>query len=169
MAGAWHLLAHLPPPAIPGLIAGLTIGCSIAVARIAWWREAVASVGVRGILAGHLIRFVGFYFLWLHAQGRLPVEFAQRAGWGDIIAAGGALALLFWPEGTGFRRALFWWNIVAAFDLLLAVGTAGWLNLIRPGSMIELSGLPLAYIPLLLVPLLFSSHVYLLRQQRADA
>ena len=169
VAGAFHLFAHLPPFAIPALIAGLTIGFSLALVRVPWLREAAASIGALPILAAHLVRFVGFYFLWLHGQGRLPVEFAQRAGWGDIAAAGGALALLFWPEGKEFRRALFWWNIIGALDLLLAVGTAAWLNFTRPGSMNELSSLPLSYVPLLLVPLLLPSHIHLLRQHCATA
>ncbi len=164
LAGACHLLAHLPPVGAPLLIAGLTLGFSVALARAGGLKAAAVALGVRAILAVHLVRFVGIYFLWLQVQGRLPVEFAQRAGWGDIVAAVGALGLLFWHEGAGFRRGLFWWNLVAAADLFVAVGTAGWLNLTRPGSMVEITGLPLALIPLWVVPVLLSSHIYLLRQ-----
>ena len=166
-AGRFHLLVYLPPFIVPVVIASLMIGFSISVAHIRWLSAAAASVGVRGILAAHVIRFLGFYFLWLHSEGRIPVEFAQRAGWGDVVAAGGALFLLLWPEGKGFRRAVFWWNIIGAADLLVAVGTAGWLNFVRPGSVIELSHLPLSLVPLWFVPVLFSSHIYLLRQQIA--
>ena len=164
-AGAGHLLAHLPPVAVQLLIAGLTVGFSVALARLGWLETAAGRLSVRAILTVHLIRFIGIYFLWLHARGRMPVEFAQRAGWGDIAAAGAALGLLFWPEGPGFRRALFWWNLLGAADLFLAVGTAGWLNVTRPGSMVELTELPLTLIPLWAVPVLLSSHIYLVRQQ----
>jgi hypothetical protein len=164
-AGAFHLFVHLPPAVVPLLVAGLSIGFSVAVARVDWLAAAAAGLGVRAILAVHLFRFVGLYFLWLHTQGRLPVEFAQRAGWGDVAAAAGAAVLLLWPEGTGFRRALLGWNIFAAADLFVAVGTAGWLNATRPGSMIELSGLPLALIPLWAVPVLLTSHIYLVRRR----
>lgn len=167
-AGAFHLLPHLPPAAAPLLIGGLTVGFSVALARVGWLRSAAGALGIRTILAVHLGRFVGFYFLWLHAQGRLPVEFAERAGWGDIVAAAGALALLVWPEGPGFRRALLWWNFIGAADLLVAVGTAGWLTFTRPGSMTEIAGLPLALIPLWAVPVLLSSHIYLVRQPRCS-
>lgn len=166
LAGAGHLLAHLPPAGAPMLIAGLTLTFSFALARADWLKAALAAVSVRAILAAHLMRFIGFYFLWLQTQGRLPAEFAQRAGWGDIAAAAGALGLLFWPEGAGFRRALFGWNLFGAADLLVAVSTAGRLNLTRPGSMIELAGLPLTLIPLWVVPVLLSSHIYLLRSRR---
>jgi len=163
-AGAYHLLAHLPPRMAPLLIAGLSISFSISLVAVGWLREAMASLSVRVILAVHLVRFAGFYFLWLNSEGRLPLEFAQRAGWGDIVAASGALALLFWPEGSRFRSVLFWWNIIGATDLLLAVGTAGWLNATRPGSMIEISQLPLTLVPLWAVPVLLSSHIYLIRR-----
>jgi hypothetical protein len=94
----------------------------------------------------------------------LPAEFAHRAGWGDVIAAAGALILLFWPEGPGFRRALWIWNIVGLADLFVAVGTAGWLNLTRPGSMIEVAGLPLTLVPLWAVPILITSHWVVFRR-----
>ena len=165
LAGAFHLFAHLPPVTVQLLVAALSIGFSVSVARVGWLRDATVRIGVRVILTFHLVRFIGFYFLWLHAQGRLPVEFAQRAGWGDVAATFGALVLLFWPEGNGFRRALIAWNILGAADLFLAVGTAGWLNTTRPGSMIELASLPLTLVPLWVVPMLLASHVYLLRTQ----
>jgi len=163
--GALHLLAQLPPVGAQLLIAGLTLSFSVALAQVGWLQAAAAALSVRTILAVHLVRFVGFYFLWLQGQGRLPVEFAQRAGWGDIVAAGAALGLLFWPEGAGFRRALVAWNLFAAADLFVAVGTAGWLNLVRPGSMVEITELPLTLIPLWAVPVLLSSHILLLRNR----
>lgn len=165
IAGGFQLLVHLPPVGAQLLIAGLTVTFSVALAAVGWLREAAAAVSVRTILGVHVFRFIGGYFLWLHAQGRLPAEFASRAGWGDIVAAAGALILLIWPDGPGFRRALPWWNLVGATDLLVAVGTAGWLNLVRPGSMVELTRLPITLIPLWLVPVLLSSHILLLRRQ----
>lgn len=163
-AGAVHLLLRLPVFAVPVLVGGLTAALAVAVSRVAWIGEAVRRISVRGILAVHLIRFVGFYFLWLYAQGRLPAEFAHNAGWGDVVAATGALALLFWPEGPGFRRALALWNVVGLVDLFVAVGTGGWLNLTRPGSMIELAGLPLTLVPLWIVPVLIVSHFVIFRR-----
>jgi hypothetical protein len=163
-AGSVHLLLHLPPYAVPVVVAGLTAGFTLAVLRVGWISETVREISSRTLLAFHLIRFVGVYFLWLHAQGRLPAEFAHRAGWGDVIAAAGALVLLFWPEGSGFRRALWLWNAVGLADLFVAVGTAGWLNLTRPGSMIEVAGLPLTLVPLWGVPILMASHFVIFRR-----
>jgi hypothetical protein len=117
-------------------------------------------------LAVDLGRFVGLYFLRLLAEGRLPAEFAERAGWGDVIAAAGALALIPWRDSPGFRRALAFWNWLGLIDLLVAVATAAWLNITRPGSMAELSTFPLTLVPLFLVLILFASHLVLMQPRR---
>jgi hypothetical protein len=167
-AGSVHLLLHLPPYVVPVLAASLTIGLTVAVFRDGWISETIRKLSMRQVIAVHVGRFVGLYFVWLYTQGRLPAEFAHRAGWGDALAAAGALVLLFWPEGSGFRRALWLWNIVGLADLFVAVGTAGWLNLTRPGSMIEMAGLPLTLVPLWGVPIYMTSHFVIFRRLFAE-
>jgi hypothetical protein len=164
LAGAYNFLGHLPPRLAPVVIAALSISFSVALSRVGWLRDAMTGLGLRTIIGVNVIRFVGAYFLWLQAQGKLPAEFAQRAGWGDIAAAVGAIVLLVWPEGSSFRWALFGWNAFAMLDLFVAVGTAGWLNVVRPGSMNLISHFPLALVPLWIVPVLLAGHVYLFRQ-----
>ena len=166
VAGAFRLLAHIPPAGAGILIACLVIAFYLAVTKSAFLDGAAAVLGARRIVAFHLGRFLGFYFLWLHVQGRIPVEFAQRAGWGDVLAAAGALALLMVP-GPAFARLLPVWNWIGLADLVVAVGTASWLGRTRPGSVIELAVLPLALVPLFLVPVLMTSHLVLLRPARS--
>src|ERR1700690_1630553 len=161
--GAFWRPPRVGPPAV---IAGLVVGFGLAIRRIPWLGVAVRTLSVRWILAVHLLRFLGFYFLWLQARGRLPLEFAQRAGWGDVAAAAGALVLLCLPDGPASARALQIWNWFGIADLAVAVGTAGWLNASRPGSVQELAVLPLALVPLWLVPLLMTSHLELLARRR---
>lgn len=161
-AGALHLLVRLPAPALPVAVASATAALSVGVLRGGWLNSSLAALGLRRILAVHVARFVGFAFIWLHAQGRLPAQFAERAGWGDVITAAGALALFFCGDGVGFRRALWVWNGFGLLDLLVAVGTATWLNLTRPGSMAEMAVLPFCLIPFWAVPLLLSTHVFLM-------
>lgn len=165
VAGVFHLIAHLPRWAGPTLIAGLSLSFSVALWRVNWLRALLDRLSVRAIVVVHIFRFVGVYFLWLQSQGRLPLEFAQRAGWGDIATAFGACVILGLKEGAVFRAAFVVWNIFGALDLLTAVGTAGWLNAIHPGSMREIAGFPLTLIPLWLVPVYLGSHFYLLRRQ----
>jgi hypothetical protein len=164
-AGALHALARIPPQLTPCIIGVATLAFTAGVLGKGSMAEGMRSLGLRGILALHTIRFIGFYFLWLLAQGRLPREFAERAGWGDVVAAAGAAVLLVVPRGRGFGHALAAFNIVGLADLILAVGTAGWLSATRPGSMAEIAAFPLALIPLWLVPILVASHIYLLRRR----
>jgi len=167
-AGALRLMLHVPPFMVPLLIGGLTAALAAAAFGSGWMAGAVRSIGTRAILRVHLLRFIGFYFLLLHAHGRLPREFAERAGWGDVIAAAGAFILLLVPPGAGFSRSLAVWNWIGLIDLVVAVGTAGWLNIARPGSMSELAGLPLALVPLWIVPILLASHLVLFRRIGAE-
>jgi hypothetical protein len=163
IAGSVGLIAHLPSLVVPLCVLGMSVGLSIATARVGWLQDAIASIGVRTLLAANLVRFVGGYFVWLYAQGRLPLEFAMRAGWGDVVAAAGAAILLAWPKSPSFRPALLVWNVIAMLDLFVAVGTAGWLNITRPGSMAEIASLPLALVPLWFVPVLMATHVVIFR------
>jgi hypothetical protein len=163
IAGSVGLIAHLPSLVVPLCVFGMSVGLSIATVHVGWLQDAIASIGVRALLAANLVRFIGGYFIWLYAQGRLPLEFAMRAGWGDIVAAAGAALLLAWPQSPSFRPALLIWNVIAMLDLFVAVGTAGWLNVTRPGSMAEIASLPLALVPLYFVPILMASHVVIFR------
>jgi hypothetical protein len=38
------------------------------------------NLDVRWLVALHLCRFVGFYFLWLYSSGELPYAFAVPGG-----------------------------------------------------------------------------------------
>jgi hypothetical protein len=163
-AGYVHLLYRIPSFVLPLLVAGLTVSFGLAVGRLGAVRDAVAGLSLRQILAFNLLRFLGFSFLWLSLQGRLPVEFADRAGWGDVAVAAGALALIFLPDGPFFRRVLWLWNLLGLADLVVAVGTAGWLNLTRPGAMIEMAGPPLILVPLWLVPIFLVGHLVVFRR-----
>ncbi len=166
-AGSAGIFRSSPPLLVPLLVAGLSVGLSVAVLRWPWLSRTVRGWGERRLVAFHLMRFVGLYFLWLSARGRLPVLFAERAGWGDVAAAAGAGLLVLWPgNGAGFRGLLAAWNVAGMFDLLLAVGTAGWLNRVQPGAMDGIISWPLVLVPLFFVPVLMASHWALLLAPR---
>ena len=137
-------------------------------------RGKIAALTLRGLLIPHIGRFVGIYFLYLHREGRLPEAFAVRGGWGDIIAATGALLLILAAASfTKFRGAVLVWNIFGLIDIGFVVAMAVRANLTDPASMNELRHLPLSLLPTLLVPLIIGTHVIIFHQliqnRRANA
>jgi len=157
--GLSGLLRHVRPPGPQIMIFGLT-GALVAAY---WWsrsfRDWLRALDLRAMVALHLTRFVGFYFLWLYGRGELPYRFAVPGGWGDIIVATGATVLLANWSGFGRRRAvLFVWNVYGLVDILFVVATAAAEGRADPLSMAALLRMPLSLLATFLVPLIISSH-----------
>jgi hypothetical protein len=161
--GAGGVVGKLPPPAAPLALLGLTAAVLVAGWFWAPFRAWLMQVDERWLVALHLTRFVGIYFLYLYGQGRLPYAFAVPGGWGDIAVASLATALLWWgaPRDTRRRPAYVAWNLLGLADILFVVLTAARLVSANPGSMAELLRLPLSLLPTFLVPLIIASHVVL--------
>ncbi len=122
------------------------------------------TVDERVLLAPHLLRFVGFYFLFLFQMGELPYRFAVPGGWGDIGVAFIAMMLISSLRITSVAGwcAYFAWNMAGIFDLFFVVGTAARLGLNDPFSMRMLLKMPLCLLPVWLVPILFTTHLMLI-------
>jgi hypothetical protein len=161
--GASGRLEALQPPLPQLTLIALTAGALLATARIPSVRAWALSVDVRVLVAFHLIRFVGGYFLVLYRRGELPYAFAVPGGWGDILVASLALLLLFSgpPKTVGRLRAYIAWNVLGLLDILFVVATAARLGLAAPASMQALLRLPMSLLPTFLVPLIITSHVLL--------
>lgn len=157
-------LRGLPPPAPQLILVGTTI--ALLVAGRIWppLRQFVQAVDLRALVLFHLTRFVGFYFLALHARGQLPWAFAVPGGWGDIAVAATALplVLLVPPDRPGGRRAYLAWNAVGLLDILGVVLTAARLAFADPASMRLLLELPLSLLLTFVVPVVISTHVWML-------
>ena len=99
---------------------------------LGWWKVPVVnrwakSVDLRWLIALHLTRFVGFYFLFLCRRDELACRFARPAGIGDAVTAVGAAILLLWPLLRGRRPskpAIDIWNVFGFLDIILVVFTA---------------------------------------------
>jgi hypothetical protein len=156
------LFGSVRPPGPQIMIVGLT-GVLIA----AYWlsgsfRDWAKALDLRVIVALHLTRFVGFYFLWLYGRGELPYRFAVLGGWGDIIVATGAVVILASWSSFGARRpVLLVWNVYGLVDILFVVETAATEAMAMPASMAALLRMPLSLLPTFLVPLIISSHLFI--------
>jgi hypothetical protein len=120
ISGAWWLRSA-SAPAIAIIVWSLT-----AIVMLLWWRwpavrSLVDSLPLRALIALHLCRFIGFYFLVLAGDRRLPAAFAFPAGIGDIAVAIGALLLLAAPALTRSRQTVAVWNAIGLADILFVV------------------------------------------------
>lgn len=169
LVGKLELLARVPPPALQGIIIGLTIALLVANSSITLIRTWIAGLSNRTIVLFHVTRFVGIYFLYLYRRDELPYAFAVPAGIGDILVAIAALVVVMLPLREESRQRLVSiWNAFGLADILLVVFSAARLGRADPGQLHALTHLPLSLLPTLLVPLLIASHLILfLRLRRA--
>jgi hypothetical protein len=130
-------------------------------------RTAMAATPLPALIGVNAIRLLGFPFLVLYADGRLPAPFAPSAGWGDVFIGATALPVAWAVMRLGLRaRPLaFLWNALGAADLVVAL-TLGPLS--APGPLQVFAGppdsspmttLPWLIIPGFLVPCLMFLHV----------
>lgn len=157
-----HLLGPLPVNLLP-------FGLFIALLFASWLfipgaRSALASVPLPALIAVHIGRIGGLFFLLLYFDGRLSAPFGPVAGTGDIITGAFALALAA-MLAFGKRVKPLWiagWNAFGAADLLVAVtlavlsapGTTFRMFTDRPGTQL-MGTLPWVFVPAILVPVDF--------------
>jgi hypothetical protein len=159
LLGPW-LFTHLAFPGPQLIVLALAVGAALTLGR---WLGTLSWAALVGM---HALRLIGIWFLILGAQGVLASSFATRAGWGDIVAALGAIGLAF--AGPRPRWLAYVWNSFGLLDLLVAVGTAtavaqsGAVPGVQP-----LTHLPLNLVPTFFVPFFIASHIAIYRRLSA--
>lgn len=164
--GVSGVLVNVPAPQPQLIIVALT-AATIWMTTRGSLRVLVESISTRALVGFHGVRLVGAVFLVLSAQGELSPVFANRAGWGDIAAAIGAIALVATGDpATRIRRSFYLvWSALAILDLLVAVGTASIVALRGDTPGIQaLFHAPFILVPTFFVPLLLASHVLIVRR-----
>lgn len=165
--GASGVLAQLRPPGPQVVLVTLTVALLVASRVSGGFRDWLKSLDARWLIALHVIRFVGFYFLFLSARGQLPADFATPAGWGDIIVATGACLLLLGWSRFGRPPAVMAWNVFGLIDILFVVGSAAKHTVVDPLSMSALLRMPLNLLLTFLVPLIIASHIFIFARFQA--
>ena len=156
ITGASGGLLSLSPPLPQLILLGLVCVLLLAFWLVRDFRTWCLGADIKVFLLFNLVRFVGVYFLILHAQGKLPYDFAVLGGWGDIVVAALALGLILFIPASGKTGwfLYFLWNLLGFLDILFVVATAGRLAMADPGSMSELLNLPLSLLPTFIVPII---------------
>ena len=159
--GASGQVARWRPPVPQIVLVGLTALVLLAFVARPRFRGWLRALDLRWLVALHLTRFVGIYFLVVYYRdGALPRAFAVPGGWGDIIVATLALCLLVAGGRLEPRRLLVGlWNTLGLIDILFVVATATRLVLADLDSLNALLRLPLSLLPTFLVPLIIAGHV----------
>ena len=155
-------IIKLAVPPIPQLIIiGIILILVLITLLSKEFRKWIFEINLNYLVLIHITRFVGFYFLILYSEGRLPYDFAVKGGWGDIVVATAAFLILivYLIRKSVSSYAYNIWNIVGLLDILFVVFTASRLALKDPESMSELLILPLSLLPTFLVPLIIYTHL----------
>jgi hypothetical protein len=163
--------ARLQPPMPQVVIVALTLGSLAACRFAAPVRARVQALDLRWLVAAHVPRFVGIWFL-AHMGPDLAPSWAVPAAVGDLTVAACTPLLLAngAPRSETQRRLWLLWNAFGLLDILFVVVTAARTALAAPASMQALLRLPLSLLPTFVVPLVFTSHALLfarlLRRER---
>ncbi len=156
--GGWFYNAITP--AVAATVWTLTALVLLACWKISPTRVWALNVDVRWLVLFHVTRlFAGAYFLVLCQRGELPCGFARPAGWGDIIVAVLALAVVSATRTRFAKMLLLVWNMLGLIDIIFVVFSALRFGLKDWQSMHALRELPLSLLPTFLVPLIIASHV----------
>jgi hypothetical protein len=155
-----------PPVVLASFILVPIIGFITAYLLSPSLRAFTQNINLTIIVGSHLWRFVGLGFVIGWLRGVLPGGFAILAGFGDIIAAAGALILIpMIRKKTASRGWLLAWNIFGLLDLLYAV-IAGLLysnsafGILNKGISTEpMVTFPVSMIPSFFVPLFILMHL----------
>jgi hypothetical protein len=142
-----------------------TVWTLTALVLLACWKIAsikgwALDIDLRWRVLFHVTRlFAGAYFLVLCQGGKLPCSFARPAGWGDIVVAVLALAVVGAVRTEFAKTLLLTWNTLGLIDIIFVVFSALRFGLKDGQSMHTLRGLPLSLLPTFLVPIIIASHV----------
>jgi hypothetical protein len=156
--------------AVAAIVWTLTALVLFACWKISPIRVWALNVDVRWLVLLHVTRlFAGAYFLVLCQRGQLPCGFARPAGWGDIVVAVLALAVLGATRTPFAKTLLLTWNVLGLIDIIFVVLNALQFGLNDWQSMHAIRELPLSLLPTFLVPLILASHVLIfVRLARAE-
>jgi hypothetical protein len=157
LSGWFH---NATAPAVAATAWTLTALVLVVCWKVTPLRAWALSVDLRWLVLFHLVRLLaGVYFLVLCQRSELPCGFATPAGWGDILVAVLAFAVVGAMRAEFAKTLLVIWNTIGLIDIIFVVSSALRFGLRDWQSMHALRELPLSLLPTFLVPLIIASHI----------
>ena len=155
---------HDPPRLVlPVLIWASFVAFLVGFALSPGLRERIRRIDLRRLIMFHFVLVpIGIAFIVMEAAGRLPSEFAVKAGIGDIVVGAAAIiAIMSVPLLSTIRsRTVLVWNTLGLADILMVFATAQ--SLIWSGKdpdlIGELTRFPLLIVPMFVVPMVLITH-----------
>ena len=154
-------VSEIPFPIPQVILFGLVIAQLVLFNVFKGLKNWIAELNIKYLIAVHLTRFVGVYFLFLYSQGKLPYDFAVKGGIGDIFIATAAVLILVFISNTNELREKIYliWNTFGLVDIIFVVFTAVQIGIHNPGAIENLLRLPLSLLPTFLVPIIIFTHI----------
>lgn len=116
----------LPPKILLFSALPLFLFYTLLLPKLSWYKAVFNHVKISELVAIHLFRFVGVFFLINESYGALPSEFAKIGGWGDLFSAVLAIPVIYaWKKKKDYAKTITWvWNIVGLLDIISVIITA---------------------------------------------
>lgn len=137
----------------------------------------IKAIPTKTLIGIQFYRVLGVIFLVLLSLNYLPAEFAQPAGWGDILV-GITAPFIGWLHLKKYSRSKEFtttWNFFGALDLIIAVAT-GFLTSQSPFQLLAfdnpnqlITAFPLVLIPVFAVPLSIVLHFVVWKKLRLES
>lgn len=130
------------------------------------FKTLLRSITLESLIAVHIFRVLGVFFILLYCYHLLPMKFAFFAGWGDVITAIAALpvARMAAKKKPGWKIAVYIWNIFGIMDIidLLAVAVTTGAN----GNLREMAVFPFVWFPAFAPATILFLHTIVFRKLR---
>ena len=117
----------IPPRVMVFTAIPLTIMLFVIVGNTKLFKKLLRSIKLESLIALHVFRLLGVFFILLYFYHLLPREFAFSAGMGDIITAILALPLakLVAKGKPGSLKIVYAWNIFGMLDIITLLVIVG--------------------------------------------
>ena len=169
IVSASGVLYNPPRPLLPAIIWVPLLIFLAEFARSKGLRQWIKQLNPRWPISFHLLRApIGVLFLLMETAGRLPAEFAVKAGIGDILVGVAAVvAMISLPLRSVINaRLVLTWNILGLADILMVIVVAQRILFFGedPEVLVELTSFPMLLVPAFIVPLVLITHFMVFAQ-----